>query len=203
MIKAFLVTVAVLMAAAVPAQAQVHQAAPLTCDNNGRCTQAVVAQRCAASKIGQRHCRRAARRAQRSPIAPDPNGNPMRRSESVIAVERGYCHPNTAAGPIFIDCALAPQMKGFIRDVVARGFRGRVHCFSLSHSHVPHSLHKRARACDFAQYGWGKTVRVMHHVADLARKWGLRDGCSFHGRRGPDCGHIDSGRSGARVAAAR
>jgi hypothetical protein len=109
-----------------------------------------------------------------------------------------YCHIRTAAGDITIACWLAPKMEGFIADVVARGFKGRVHCFSLSHSHVAGSLHFIAEACDFAQHGWGKTVAVMYHVADLARKWGLRDGCTFR-----DCGHVDSGRTAVARAHAR
>lgn len=99
-----------------------------------------------------------------------------------------YSEVQSAAGPICINPEIASAMTGFIADVVARGFTGRVHCFSLSKSHVRRSLHKTARACDFAQRGWGKTVRVMYHVADLAAKHGLRDGCTFG-----DCGHVDNG----------
>jgi hypothetical protein len=109
-----------------------------------------------------------------------------------------YCRVETAAGEITVACWMKDKMAGFIGDVVARGFKGRVHCFSLSHSHVAGSLHFIAEACDFAQRGWGKTVAVMYHVGDLARKWGLRDGCSFR-----DCGHIDSGRTSVARAHAR
>lgn len=101
----------------------------------------------------------------------------------------------TAAGPVRVNPDIASRMKGFIRDVVARGFKGHVHCFSLSHRHVKNSLHFIGKACDFAQRGWNKTVRVMYHVRDLASKWGLRDGCTFRHPRGPDCGHIDAGLS--------
>jgi hypothetical protein len=153
------------------------------CDTYARCAPVQVAARVASAD--HRHTRQA-----RSV-----------RHETQIASVRGYCTEATAAGPITIDCALAPRMKGFIADVVARGFQGRVHCFSLSRTHVPGSLHKTARACDFAQHGWNKTVRVMYRVGDLAAKWGLRDGCSFGGRRGPDCGHIDGG-GGRNVASA-
>jgi hypothetical protein len=103
-----------------------------------------------------------------------------------------YSWVRTAAGWVCIADDVAERMKGFIADVVARGFRGNVHCYSLSKRHVKHSLHFIAEACDFAQRGWGKTVRPMYHVADLSRKWGLRNGCSFG-----DCGHIDSGRTRA------
>lgn len=124
----------------------------------------------------------------------DANGNSVSRREASAASSRGYCHRETAAGSIVIACGLADKMSGFISDVVARGFKGRVHCFALG-GHVRNSLHYRAEACDFAQRGWGKTVRPMYHVRDLAAKWGLRDGCSFG-----DCGHIDSGRGLARLS---
>jgi hypothetical protein len=137
--------------------------------------------------------RTTARRTGRAAVV-DANGNRATRREAGVADARGYCHRETAAGTIIIACRLADRMTGFIGDVVARGFKGRVKCFSTSASHVPHSLHFIAEACDFAQRGWGKTVAPMYRVADLARKWGLRDGCTFR-----DCGHIDSGRGVASV----
>lgn len=124
----------------------------------------------------------------------DANGNHATRHEASLADARGYCHRQTAAGSIIIACRIADRMAGFIDDVVARGFKGRVKCFSTSRSHVARSLHFIAEACDFAQRGWGKTVAPMYRVADLAAKWGLRDGCTFR-----DCGHIDSGRGVASV----
>lgn len=99
---------------------------------------------------------------------------------------------NTKAGAVTVARDAAAKFEGFIRDVVARGFQGPVHCYSAT-GHVRHSLHHSGRACDFAQRGWGKTVRPMYHVADLAAKWGLRDGCGFR-----DCGHIDTGRPAHR-----
>jgi hypothetical protein len=104
-----------------------------------------------------------------------------------------YSTIDTAAGPVCVNSEIASAMRGFIRDVVARGFHGRVNCYSMGKSHVRHSLHKTGRACDFAQRGWNKTVRVMYHVADLAALHGLRDGCTFR-----DCGHIDNGPAATR-----
>jgi len=148
---------------------------------------------CAPNNSGHFDCGQAPARVTRRAPALDSNGN-AGRHETALGAKRGYCHVDTAAGPIVIACRLADKMKGFIADVVARGFKGRVKCFSLSKSHVARSLHFIAEACDFAQRGWGKTVAPMYRVADLARKWGLRDGCTFR-----DCGHIDSGRGVARV----
>ena len=99
---------------------------------------------------------------------------------------------STAAGSVTVAPSFAPKIQAFISDVVARGFRGRVHCYA-SGGHVRGSLHYRGEACDFAQRGWGKTVAPMYHVADLAARHGLRDGCTFR-----DCGHIDSGARLAR-----
>lgn len=104
------------------------------------------------------------------------------------ATARDLVTVHTAAGPVTVASGFAPKIVGFIEEVVARGFKGRVNCFSLAKSHVPRSLHKSGNACDFAQRGWNRTVSVMYRVGDLAAKWGLRDGCSFR-----DCGHIDAG----------
>lgn len=101
----------------------------------------------------------------------------------------------TAAGiNIKVAKDVAAKFQGFIRDVVADGYRPkRIHCFSLSKSHVRHSAHKSGRACDFDQRGWGLTDRFMYHVRAIAEKWGLRDGCEFR-----DWGHIDARRSNGK-----
>ncbi len=101
---------------------------------------------------------------------------------------------DTAGGPIVVSPTFAGKIKGFIADVVARGYKGYIHCHARG-GHVRGSRHYSGNACDFAQTGWGKTVAVMYHVGDLAKKYGLRDGCSFK-----DCGHIDDGgHVGGRV----
>lgn len=96
----------------------------------------------------------------------------------------------TAAGiPITVAASISYNMQGFISDVVARGYHPRkIHCLSWAKSHVRNSLHHSGRACDFDQCGYGCAPHFMRHVADLAEKWGLRDGCTFG-----DCGHIDVG----------
>jgi hypothetical protein len=101
---------------------------------------------------------------------------------------------DSAAGPITVSPRFAAKIVPFIADVVARGFKGHVHCYSWAKSHRPHSLHHTGDACDFAQH-WPKggghivTNPVMYRVGDLTRLYGLRNGCSFN-----DCGHIDFGR---------
>lgn len=102
----------------------------------------------------------------------------------------------TAAGlPITVDPTFAPKIQGFISDLVASGYKPpRVTCYSTAKSHVRNSNHFWGGACDFNQGGWNKTDRPMYHVAALARKWGLRDGCTFR-----DCGHIDMPRNYARL----
>ena len=110
----------------------------------------------------------------------------------------GLITVQSAAGPITIAASFRDKIVPFIADVVARGFRGGVHCFARG-GHVRGSLHYSGNACDFAQTGWGRTRAPMYHVSDLTNKYGLRDGCSFR-----DCGHIDSGdHLGGRYYAAR
>lgn len=116
----------------------------------------------------------------------------MRAVLAALLLLSAACHARadilsiaTAAGSITVASTVAERFTGFIGDVVARGFRGPVHCFARG-GHVRHSNHYTGQACDFAQRGWGRTVAPMYHVRDLAAKWGLRDGCSFG-----DCGHID------------
>jgi len=101
--------------------------------------------------------------------------------------EHGLVHVQTAAGPITVASDVAGKFKGLIAALVAKGFKGGVHCYA-SGGHVTHSLHYSGHACDFAQGGRNKTVSVMYHAGDLIRSAGLRDGCSFH-----DCGHVDTG----------
>jgi hypothetical protein len=128
------------------------------------------------------------------PASVPPMGGYIEFPKRRAAQGRGLITVDSAAGPITVAPSFAEPIKGFIADAVARGFKGRVHCFSLSKSHVRHSLHFSGNACDFAQCGWGCTVMMMHHVRDLVAKWGLRDGCSFG-----DCGHIDNGSRLARA----
>ena len=104
----------------------------------------------------------------------------------------------TAAGPIAVASDVAHRFVSLIDDLVARGFHGRVHCYSTSHSHVKHSQHFSGRACDFAQRGWNKTVHPMYSSTALIQAHSLRDGCTFHSRK--DCGHVDAGLSRSPVA---
>ena len=89
--------------------------------------------------------------------------------------EHGLVHVQTAAGPITVASDVAGKFKGLIATLVAKGFKGGVHCYA-SGGHVTHSLHYSGHACDFAQGGRNKTVSVMYHAGDLIRSAGLRDG---------------------------
>jgi hypothetical protein len=109
----------------------------------------------------------------------------------------GIVTVNTAAGiPITVADLVASKFEGFISDLVASGYKPRqIHC--LAHSgHARNSNHYWGGACDFDQGGRGRTASAMYHVGELARKWGLRDGCTFS-----DCGHVDVPRDGSvRIA---
>ncbi len=100
---------------------------------------------------------------------------------------RGLVHEQTAAGQITVAADAAGKFKELIAALVAKGFKGDVHCYA-SGGHITHSLHYSGRACDFAQTGRNRTVSIMYHAGGLIRSAGLRDGCSFH-----DCGHVDTG----------
>jgi len=95
--------------------------------------------------------------------------------------------------PIRVAASVADKFTGFIADLAKRGIKpDTIHCYATG-GHVRHSWHYVGRACDFngSASKWAPMNRGR--VADLARKWGLRDGCTFLIRGGrPDCGHIDA-----------
>jgi hypothetical protein len=166
------------------AQARSPMPAPLLCDNNGRCILPApqIATRARHDHLRLRHIAklRSVRPPRRTHLL-DANGNP-----ALVTV-------STLAG---IDITVAPRMvsriQGFVADLsLVKGYvPRRLKCYSWAPSHVANSLHHTGEACDFDQSGWGHTARAMYHVRDLAKKWGLRDGCSFG-----DCGHIDDGNT--------
>ena len=98
----------------------------------------------------------------------------------------------TAAGiPIQVAASLASRFTGFIADLVANGYKpSHIGCYA-SGGHIPNSRHYAGAACDIDQRGWGKTAGPMYHLAGLAAKHGLRDGCSF---KHSDCGHVQVDR---------
>jgi hypothetical protein len=111
----------------------------------------------------------------------------------------GVVTVETAAGiPITVASSAASKFEGFISDLVASGYKPRqIHC--LAHGgHVRDSNHYWGGACDIDQSARGRTAGRMYHVAELARKWGLRDGCTFS-----DCGHVDVPRDASVRMATR
>ena len=88
-----------------------------------------------------------------------------------------------------VNQAHSRQFIGFVDDLERTyGPIRFIGCYSRW-GHVHHSLHHTGNACDIEQHGWGRTsYRAMYHIAWLAHKHGLRDGCSF-----TDCGHVDTG----------
>ena len=122
------------------------------------------------------HVHRSAARSIRSEVALTPRG-------------AGLVTVQTAAGiPITVAANLAEKFEGLISDMVADGYRPHsIGCFARG-GHVRNSNHYHGGACDFDQTARNRAPNFMYHVASLAAKWGLRDGCTFH-----DCGHIDDG----------
>lgn len=137
---------------------------------------------CNAPKTQKRrsvHHRQSHRRSARS----------YQRSDSDDHHRGGLVTVSTAAGiKITVASHLAHKFQGFIADLVSSGYRPRyIHCFARG-GHVQNSRHYSGAACDIDQRGWGKTVGPMYRAGAMARRWGLRDGCSFR-----DCGHVDDG----------
>jgi len=169
-----LLTVAVLTL--INAQAATAKSAvAIVCNNDGRCIQRSIEAAPRAHRQTRDHVR-APRRA-----TFDANSN---RAKSITV-------PTAAGIDIVVAPSFAGPIAGFIADLKARGVQPRqIHCLAGG-GHRPGSLHYRGEACDFDFYAkcMGCSARWTRHVADLASKWGLRNGCSFG-----DCGHIDSGR---------
>lgn len=110
---------------------------------------------------------------------------------SVVSVEAfNLIVAHTRMGhPYKVNQQHAAQFIGFINDL-ERFYRPIRHlgCFSRW-GHVSMSQHHTGNACDIEQFGWSRTTYIpMYRIGWLARKWGLRDGCSFR-----DCGHVDAG----------
>jgi hypothetical protein len=103
----------------------------------------------------------------------------------------------TAAGiPITVSSEIAGRMQALIADLVSAGYRPRhIGCYA-GHGHIPGSRHHSGNACDFDQTGWNRTSGFMYHAGAIIARHGLRDGCTFRGRR--DCGHVDDGISSGR-----
>lgn len=93
--------------------------------------------------------------------------------------------------------------QGAIREFEDLGYKiGSPGC--LSGGHMRHSKHHWGGACDlFDQTSRNKTA-LRQPPPDVqiavAERHGLISGCSWHGRQGPDCGHIEAR---TRTASAR
>lgn len=113
-----------------------------------------------------------------------------RKESTRVSTEGLVTVPTAAHISITVARHLAPQFQGFVDDLVKIGYTPKhIGCWA-SGGHVANSNHYHGGACDFDQTGWNRTSHAMYHIGDLATKWGLRDGCSFHR---PDCGHVDDG----------
>lgn len=89
----------------------------------------------------------------------------------------------------FIDEVESPPDLGVGMFVDAQqGNRiGEIGC--LSRGHMRHSKHHWGGACDFSQLRRSVTTdKFMYHVANIAHRHGLTDGCEWSNK---DCGHIE------------
>lgn len=101
----------------------------------------------------------------------------------------GLAREKLADGQIIVvAAAYAERFVGFFNALFAReGKLPEIGCYA-PHGHMRNSLHHWGGACDVGQTARNVAWRAMYHVGDLARQFGLTDGCSW---RNPDCGHVD------------
>jgi hypothetical protein len=89
---------------------------------------------------------------------------------------------------IVVAAAYAERFVGFFNALFAReGKLPEIGCYA-PRGHMRNSLHHWGGACDVGQTARNVAWRAMYHVGDLARQFGLTDGCIW---RNPDCGHVD------------
>jgi hypothetical protein len=101
----------------------------------------------------------------------------------------GLSHEKLADGQVIVvAAAYASRFVGFFNALFAReGKLPEIGCYA-PRGHMRGSLHHWGGACDVGQTSRNVAWRAMYHVGDLARQFGLTDGCIW---RNPDCGHVD------------
>lgn len=130
------------------------------------------------------HALAGSRTTRKARVASPTHGRP-----SAQASHPSYVVRQTALGPIEVaPGTFADKAVGVANDLAAAGYKVRIKCRSFANSHVDGSLHKRSRACDVCQGGWGKTCVPRAVLTSIVVKRGLRDGCEF-----ADWGHFDDG----------
>lgn len=97
---------------------------------------------------------------------------------------------------IVVAAAYAERFVGFFNALFEReGKLPEIGCYAPT-GHMRGSLHHWGGACDVGQTARNVAWRAMYSVTELARWFGLTDGCTWHN---PDCGHVDvSGITGGR-----
>lgn len=198
--------IGLLLATTIPASAarghyQQQQYAPHMggfCDNSGRyCGSAP------APQPARRAVAHYKKRAAKKQHTIDANGNAalaeIHTAAGLTAKVASYVREKFQA---FIDAVEADTVPDtgagyFVDATTIKGNRiTDIGCFD-THGHMPHSKHYRGLACDIGQIRRNVTTdKFMYHVASIAHRLGLTDGCEWARKRGerytgPDCGHIE------------
>lgn len=99
-----------------------------------------------------------------------------------------FAKVRTSSGQVAIVIASArDKFQGFIDAVEAAGYKIKdIGCKSWGH--MRNSKHHWGGACDFDQKRRSVTAKFMYHVTEIAKRFGLTDGCTWHPA---DCGHIE------------
>lgn len=114
-----------------------------------------------------------------------------------VSTRGGLTHERLDSGQTIVVAArFASRFTGFLNALYHQyGRLPAIGCYSPT-GHMRNSLHHWGGACDVGQSARNRAWAPMYHVAALAARFGLTDGCSW---RHPDCGHVDvSGTGGHR-----
>ncbi|HXX08605.1 MAG TPA: hypothetical protein VEJ43_11130 [Pseudolabrys sp.] len=163
---------------ALSVQAEVRQNnAPLTCNNDARCTTAPNVAVSSKAASAHRHIRVPENTSRH---AVDANGN-----TTMVKVQTAY------GFNITVHPAYASRFQKFFALLKERGYKvpaGITKCWAPGGTHVAGSNHYIGAACDI-QTGWNRGPEFVYHMSDIVKEAGLYNGCAFH-----DCGHVEAVR---------
>ena len=109
--------------------------------------------------------------------------------DAIREVHAGLTRAKLDSGQVIVVATTyESRFVGFLNAVYHReGSLPDVECYSPT-GHMRNSLHHWGGACDVGQRSRNVAWKAMYHIGDLAREYGLTDGCIWHN---PDCGHVD------------
>ena len=96
---------------------------------------------------------------------------------------------------VTVTAQFAERFEGFFHDLFQREktLPRDIGCYAAhGHMPLPWGRHPVGEACDVGQSARNRAWGPMFRIGDLARKWGLTDGCWWSN---PDCGHVQINRA--------